>query len=143
MEKANHQQSATPFAGGDVEVSHVDGSGEDAYYVPKTKLRNVLYILMIGTGMLAGGAANGVISTTLAQPSFVRHMSLDGPDALALMGGTNGTFYAGGFFGVFFGAWASDRFGRRRALWVTGTLNIISCVLCASSVNIGMFIAVR
>jgi len=119
------------------------GVEANTVHTPKTNLRNVMYILMIGTGMLAGGAANGVIATTLAQPTFVAHMSLDGPNALSLMGGTNGTFYAGGFFGVFFGAWSCDFFGRRRAMWLTGLFNIISSVLCASSVNIAMFIAVR
>jgi MFS family permease len=124
-----------------VNFDNVTANG--AFYKPRTKKKNVLYILMIGTGMLAGGASNGVIATTLAQPTFVKHMSLDGPKTLALMGGTNGTFYAGGFFGVFFAAWASDRFGRKKAFWLTGVLNLISCILCAASVNIGMFIAVR
>lgn len=143
MEKSNHEGSDTPYENGKEDLNHVEANQEVAYYVPKTTRRNVLYILMIGTGMIAGGSANAVIATTLAQPTFVRHMDLDGPNALSLMGGTNGTFYAGGFFGVFFAAWASDRFGRRKALWITGILNIISCVLCAASVNIAMFIAVR
>lgn len=125
------------------EVSDQGQPGEEVYYVPKTSSRNIWYVLMIGTGQIAGGAANGVIATTLAQPTFVRAMSLDGPNALSLMGGTNGTFYAGGFFGVFFSAWACDYLGRKRAMWLCGLLNIISCILCASSVNIGMFIAVR
>ncbi|EXJ69268.1 uncharacterized protein A1O5_07304 [Cladophialophora psammophila CBS 110553] len=125
------------------EVVESEFGGQAAYYVPKTKMRNVWYVLMVGTGQIAGGGANAVIATTLAQPTFVSKMSLDGPNSNSLMGGTNGSFYAGGFFGVFFAAWACDTFGRRKAMWLTGVLNIISCILCASSVNIGMFIAVR
>ncbi|KAJ9625968.1 hypothetical protein H2204_010267 [Knufia peltigerae] len=125
------------------EITEAEFENQEAYYVPKTQMRNVWYVLMVGMGQIAGGAANGVIATTLAQPTFVSKMSLNGPDALSLMGGTNGAFYAGGFVGVFFAAWSCDTFGRRKCMWITGILNIISCILCAASVNIGMFIAVR
>ncbi|RFU33289.1 hypothetical protein B7463_g3053, partial [Scytalidium lignicola] len=110
---------------------------------PKTNIRNVLYILGISTGMLAGGAINAMIATTLAQPTFISYMKLDGSNATSLIGATNGTFYAGGAIGVFFGSWAADRFGRRMAMAINAALSLICSALLAGSVNMTMFIIVR
>ncbi len=125
------------------ELQSVDGVAIAAAYKPKTNWKNVAYILGISTGMLAGGAINAMIATTLAQPTFISYMKLDGPNALQLIGATNGTFYGGGALGVFFGSWAADRYGRRMAMAINAILSLICAALTAGSVNITMFIVVR
>lgn len=130
-------------------MSHVepavnqDSDDELRVVKPKTSVRNVVYILGISTGMLAGGAINAMIATTLAQPTFISYMRLTGSDATNLMGACNGTFYAGGAIGVFFGSWAADRFGRRIAMAINAALSLVCSALLAGSVNMTMFIVVR
>ena len=41
------------------------------------KLRNILVVLAIGMGSLSFGYSSGVISTSLAQPTFIKHFGLD------------------------------------------------------------------
>lgn len=81
--------------------------------------------------MLAGGAINAMIATTLAQPTFISYMGLTGKDAANLEGACNGTFYAGGAIGVFFGSWAADRFGRRIAMAINALLSLVCSALLA------------
>ena len=116
-------------------------SSEDAK--PKLTRRNVLLIMAIAMAMVAGGAVNGMIATTLAQPSFIVYFDLDTGDPTSLIGATNGMFYGGGAIGVFFGAWAADKFGRRKALAINCILSTCWQALQAGSVHIGMFIAFR
>lgn len=113
------------------------------HVVPRSNLRNIVYIFAIGVGMIAGGAINAMIATTLAQPSFIIYFNLTAGNSTTLIGATNGTFYAGGFFGVFFGAWAADRFGRRKAIAVNCIMATIWMALLAGSVHIAMFITIR
>lgn len=110
---------------------------------PRVNTQNVIFIIAAAMSMVAGGALNGMIATTLAQPSFITHFKLTAGNSTSLIGATNGTFYAGGFFGVFCGAWVADKFGRRTALQVTLALSVVWLALLAASVNISMFIVFR
>lgn len=110
---------------------------------PKIIGQNLVFILAIGMAMIVGGAINGMIATTLAQPSFNAYFGLTAGNSTSLIGATNGTFYAGGFCGVFFGAWLADKFGRKRALALNCILSIVWLALLAGSVKMAMFITFR
>lgn len=46
---------------------------------PRTqfKLRNVLVLLAMGMGSLSFGYTSGIITTSLAQPTFIKHFGLE------------------------------------------------------------------
>lgn len=55
----------------------------------------------------------------------------------------NSLFYAGGFFGSIFTAWFADRFGRKTSIALGSLIVLLSCALCAGSVDVAMFIVFR
>lgn len=108
------------------------------------KAINVIFTLLMGLGSMSYGYAAIVISTTLAQPSFIHYMGLDHcANASDLIGLTGSLFQVGGFIGTFFISFLADRWGRRVGIAFPAALSVVSAALLAGSVNIGMFIAFR
>lgn len=105
---------------------------------------NMLFTALGGLGSVCYGYNALVISSTLAQPSFIHYMGLDQRhDANDLIGLTGSLFQLGGFIGTFFISFFADRWGRRVGLAVPAAVLVISAALLAGSVHIGMFIAAR
>lgn len=105
---------------------------------------NVAIVVIMGLGSMSYGYSASIISTTLAQPSFLVYMGLDKrSNATELIGLTGSLYQAGGFIGTFFVTFFADRWGRRVGIAVPAALTVITGALLAGSVNIGMFIAVR
>ena len=58
-------------------------------------------ILFVSIGSLCYGYTANVISSTLAQPTFISYFNLDTrPNATALLSATNGIFQTGGVLGT-------------------------------------------
>ena len=114
--------------------------------VAKYKFRpmNMLFTALGGLGSVCYGYNAMVISSTLAQPSFIHYMGLDQrEDANDLIGLTGSLFQLGGFIGTFFISFFADRWGRRVGLAVPAAMLVVSAAILAGSVHIGMFIAGR
>lgn len=95
-------------------------------------------------GSLTYGYCGSIISTTLAQPSFIAYFALDKQsNANALEGAINGLFQAGGLIGALGCSGLADWLGRRKAIFIGATISIIGGALQAGSVDIGMYIAMR
>ncbi len=93
------------------------------------------------------GYSASIISTTLAQPSFLAYFRLakspgvePRSDATAMISTMNGLYQVGGFLGVFTVSWFADKWGRRSAIGVSALITLISGALLAGSVSLSMFI---
>lgn len=101
-------------------------------------------VLFVALGSLTYGYCASIISTTLAQPSFIVYFDLAArPNAAALEGAINGLFQAGGLVGALACSEVADWLGRRKALFIGATLAVIGGALQAGSVNIAMYIVMR
>lgn len=108
------------------------------------KVTNIIFTLIMGLGSMSYGYNAIVISSTLAEPSFIHYMGLDHRhNASDLIGLTGSLFQVGGFIGTFFLSFLADRWGRRVGIAFPAALSVVSAALLAGSVNIGMFIAFR
>ncbi|KAH9211041.1 general substrate transporter, partial [Leptodontidium sp. 2 PMI_412] len=95
-------------------------------------------------GSISFGYANSIISTTLAQPSFLEYMGLNtAHNATELLSATNGLYYAGACLGALAGPYISDQWGRKWGLAFASVILIISAAFMAGSVNIAMFLVFR
>ena len=96
------------------------------YAKEKLSLYNYMIVVAISSGALAVGMVNGMISTTLGQPScleyfgFMQFTTTHSPHVrnTALIGAILGVFFAAALFGAALGAYACDKFGRRKALMI-------------------------
>lgn len=105
---------------------------------------NIIVILIMCFGSLGMGYSLNIISSTLAQPSFVKYFQLDTrPDATSIISTANGVFQAGAFFGSCCISYVGDHFGRKIGITVPLLLIIISGAFLAGSVNVPMFIVFR
>lgn len=110
----------------------------------RTKPYLIFLIVIMGFGSASYGYASSIIATTLSQPSWTLDMGLaTKSNANALIGATNGMFYAGGFFGSLGAGWVSAEYGRKMAAIVACAMIIVFSALITASQNIGMFIAFR
>ncbi|OAP64205.1 hypothetical protein AYL99_00177 [Fonsecaea erecta] len=114
---------------------------------PREKIspRNWLIFATLCFGAIAGAMSNGIISTTLGQPSFLEYfgfLNLTGTDT-SLIGATLGVFYAGCLFGLHCQDYMSYKYGRRMSLVVASATSIVSGGLIAGSVHIAMFLVFR
>ncbi|KAL4889099.1 general substrate transporter [Aspergillus ambiguus] len=111
--------------------------------------KNFWICLLLSCGQIAFGYPSSIISTTLAQPSFLLYMKLvdekgdSTPHSEGLIGATSGVFQAGAFFGILLGSWVMDKYGRRVGVVYCAVLSIVGGTCMAASQNIGMFIAFR
>lgn len=115
-------------------------------HLPKRRFKaiNILYTLIMGLGSMSYGYSATIISTTLAQPSFITYMGLDKrSNASELEGLTGSLFQVGGFIGSFGLSFFADRWGRRVGIAFPAALTVISYAILAGSTNIGMFVAFR
>jgi MFS family permease len=110
---------------------------------------NFLLCLGLSCGAMAYGYPSSIIGTILGQPSFLKYMGLvdeqgnETSNSASLIGGTNGAFQAGAFFGVLGGGLVMDRWGRKAGIAYSSILSIIGAALCCASQNIAMFIVCR
>jgi MFS family permease len=111
--------------------------------------RNFLTCLFLSFGAIAYGYPSSIIGTILGQPTFLSYMGLvdaegnEVGNAASLIGGTNGAFQAGAFFGVLGGGLVLDRWGRKAGIIYCAVLNIVGTVLCCASQSLAMFIVSR
>lgn len=111
---------------------------------PRFKVISMIFTALTGLGSVSYGYNAIVLSSTLAEPSFIHYMGLDHrQDANDLIGLTGSLFQAGGCIGALFISFFADRWGRRVGIAFPAALSVISAVLLAGSVNIGMFITFR
>lgn len=111
---------------------------------PKFGAKTLLVVLGITLSSLSYGYGAAVIATIGGQPSFLNYFNLiDGPNAAARLGASVCAYYVGGVFGASYGAWASDRWGRRMSQIQANCICAVSGALQAGSVDIAMFIIGR
>lgn len=104
---------------------------------------NSIQVILFATlGSLTVGYCNGIIGTTLGEPSFLTYFGLD-DNSTGIVGAINGLYQTGGLFGCLSAAWTADRFGRRKALFFASCLTILGSALQAGSVHVAMFIVAR
>ncbi|KAG0649889.1 High-affinity glucose transporter [Hyphodiscus hymeniophilus] len=105
---------------------------------------NVAVVAFVALGSLAFGYTASIISTTLAQPSFISYFSLaTRSDTTAIEGTMNGLYTAGGFVGALISSWVAERLGRKKSIFVACVTATIGGALQAGSVDLAMFIFVR
>ncbi|KAF7556894.1 hypothetical protein G7046_g6180 [Stylonectria norvegica] len=90
---------------------------------------NLLIILFATLGSVTVGYCNGIIGTTLGQPSFLGHFGLDNTDSTGVIGAINGLYQTGGLFGCLSAAWTADMFGRRKALFIASCCAILGAIV--------------
>lgn len=107
--------------------------------------RRVLFILvLLGFGSASMGYAASIIATTLTQPSFYVKLNLTNATNLtALIGATNGLFYAGGAFGSIFSGYVAHKYGRKISAGTAALTILISSAIICGSTHIAMFITFR
>jgi MFS family permease len=128
-------------------ASQADGAAvvPTPVYQEKMNTQNVIIFTTLTLGAIASAMVNGIISTTLGQPSFLEYFHLltsDGSDT-AKIGAMLGVFFTGSLFGLYYQGYIADRFGRKKALLNAALFSIFSGALLAGSVHIAMFIVFR
>ncbi|KIX99687.1 uncharacterized protein Z520_04322 [Fonsecaea multimorphosa CBS 102226] len=104
----------------------------------------LLIVIFVALGSTTYGYCASIISTTLAQPSFIAYFELDTrSNATDLTGSIFGLFQTGGFFGTLTCLKSADWLGRRKALFLASLVTTVGGGLQAGSVNIGMYIFAR
>ncbi|KEF62908.1 uncharacterized protein A1O9_00882 [Exophiala aquamarina CBS 119918] len=90
------------------EVAHLKHYGGK-----QSRSYNVLMLFIVASGSITVGYANAVISTVLAQPSFVATFNLaTRPDANQVVALVISMYFLGGFIGSLTSFYLSDRYGR-------------------------------
>ena len=107
------------------------------------RVKTVLMVLTMCMASASMGMTASVISTTLGQPSFIKKMSLDGPNGASLTGAMNSLFYVGATWGAFVHGWFANRYGRKPSIIFGVGVITVSQALLAGSVNVAMFIVFR
>ncbi|KAI1613805.1 general substrate transporter [Exophiala viscosa] len=111
-----------------------------AHYRPYT----VFVILFMAMGSVTFGFSAANIGITLGQPSYIKYMGLaTAKNASALIGGMNGAFYGGGFFGSCFHGWVANKYGRKWSIAIGCMFVLVSGGILTGSANVAMFIAFR
>lgn len=129
-------------------VENVDLVSDDTAFQnarQRFNIYNYLIILAVGCGTLATGMSNGVIGTTLGQPSFLEYFGFVQFTATntPLIGAITGVFFAGAIFGCAFASYCNNRYGRKKALFIANTINLVGIALVAGSVHIAMLLVFR
>lgn len=100
--------------------------------------------MFVALGSVAYGYCSSIISTTLAQPSFLSYFELDTrANASNLEGAINALFQTGGLFGCLSCIASADILGRRKAILTASLTTVIGGALQAGSVQIGMYLVFR
>ncbi|KAK5461146.1 hypothetical protein LTS15_003209 [Exophiala xenobiotica] len=111
----------------------------------KASLENVLVIATLMVGTVSASMTNGIISTTLGQPSFLEYFGFLTANGTSVgrIGVVNGVFFTGSLFGLYYQAYICDRFGRKMSLANAAVFTIIGGAMLAGSVHIAMLIVFR
>jgi MFS family permease len=106
---------------------------------------NYIIAASVAFGVAASGMMNGMISTTLAQPSFLEyfHFVTTSSTDTPLIGAISGIYFAGAIFGTVGTSYVADRWGRKTALAVAAIVSIVCNALVAGSVHIAMLLIFR
>ncbi|GAA6019156.1 hypothetical protein JCM10207_006563 [Rhodosporidiobolus poonsookiae] len=124
-------------------MAHGHGHGQGQVQSVRNRY-TTLTVIFSALGSITYGYTSAIISTTLAQPSFLSYTGLDtATNANAISGAITGLYQAGGLIGNFASGWTSDKFGRRLAIFIGAVLVVIGGVLQTASVHIGMFMVGR
>ncbi|KAH0830952.1 Sugar transporter family protein [Fonsecaea pedrosoi] len=107
------------------------------------KTSTIFLVCGVSWGAAAYGYSASVISTTIAQPTFLKYMGLDGPNSTQLLGAANALFFVGGVFGSCMVAAFADKYGRKAVIGGGAAVVLVSTALLAASVHIAMFIVFR
>ncbi|KAK7204911.1 general substrate transporter [Myxozyma melibiosi] len=91
-------------------------------------------------GSLLYGIDSGIVSTTISHEQFKDYFA---PFTSSIKGAVVSTFSGGAFFGVFFSAWAADKWGRKRTIMFAACWAVVAGIIQAASVKVGMLIAGR
>lgn len=83
---------------------------------------------------------SGIISTTLAQKTFLPYLGNPSKD---LTGAIVSTFSGGQMIGNLASGYLSDALGRKNTIWAVSTIALIGTAIQTGCVNVGMFLAGR
>lgn len=115
--------------------------------VPKQKLHgyNYMIVLIIACASFGVNMVNGMIGTTLGQPSFLNYFGFASLTATntPLIGAINGVFFACAIFGCAGAAYCGRVYGRKWSLFYGLLVAIIGNAMVAGSVHIAMLLVFR
>ncbi|OAG37614.1 hypothetical protein AYO21_08222 [Fonsecaea monophora] len=111
----------------------------------KFSFYNYGIVLCVSCTSLATGMVNGMINTTLGQPSFLVYFGFleQTKSNTPLIGAILGVFFACALFGCAWASYASDKIGRKKTVLISAIISIVSTALVAGSVHIAMLIIFR
>ncbi|OAP58403.1 hypothetical protein AYL99_07493 [Fonsecaea erecta] len=111
----------------------------------KFSLYNYGIVLCVSCSSLATGMVNGMINTTLGQPSFLLYFGFlhQTKSNTPLIGTILGVFFASAIFGCAWASYSSDKIGRKKTVLIAAIISIVSTALVAGSVHIAMLIIFR
>lgn len=111
----------------------------------KFSLYNYGIVVCVSVTSLATGMVNGMINTTLGQPSFLTYFGFlqQTKSNTPLIGAILGVFFACALVGCAWSAYASDKIGRKKTVLIAAIISIVSTALVAGSVHIAMLIIFR
>ncbi|EXJ66148.1 uncharacterized protein A1O5_10764 [Cladophialophora psammophila CBS 110553] len=104
---------------------------------------NFLVVLTVALGSFTYGFTVNVTGPVLGMPSFYHYFNLDITSTTGVIGAIPGCYFGGGIVGAVLGAWACERFGRRRALFATSVIGVLGGVLLGSAVHVSMILIGR
>jgi MFS family permease len=105
-------------------------------------------VLIACLGSFTYGYTISILGNTLSKPNFYLYMGLSttGPDAghtNALIAAWNCLLYVGGLFGCLMYPWISNRYGRKRPIFLAGVSAIVGGALQAGEVHAAMLAIAR
>jgi MFS family permease len=129
----------------DIPSSHSEHGLPHSKAKDKFSLYNYGIVACVSCTSLAAGMVNGMINTTLGQPSFLIYFGFlqQTKSNTPLIGAILGVFFACALFGCAWASYASDKIGRKKTVLIAAILSIVSTALVAGSVHIAMLIIFR
>ncbi|RSL53879.1 hypothetical protein CEP53_007612 [Fusarium sp. AF-6] len=109
---------------------------------------NFLIIFFVALGSFTYGFNSAISGSVLGLSSFLSYFDLvtSGPGANKsnqIIGANNSLFAGGGVIGCILVPWLLDRCGRRLAIQITCAVCLVSAILQAASVHVGMILVGR
>ncbi|KAI1833197.1 hypothetical protein DTO006G1_5264 [Penicillium roqueforti] len=104
----------------------------------------ILISVYVALGSVTYGYCSSIISSTLAQPSFLSYFDLDTrKNASSLEGAINALFQAGGLFGCLSCIAFADILGRRKSIMLASLTSAIGGALQVAGIHIGAYLVFR
>ncbi|OQU98050.1 hypothetical protein CLAIMM_03883 [Cladophialophora immunda] len=104
---------------------------------------NFLIVVVVALGSVTFGFTVNVTGPVLGMPSFYEYFHLDVTQTSGVIGAIPACYCGGAIFGAILGAWASERFGRRRALFATCIAGILGGILLGAAQHVVMLLLGR